>query len=73
VSGSASICRERGWVAGDVLEGAEDNCVDRIRLDYVGQRLIVATHLTRRGKPYDGGESTWTLLHRDWKKVTPCP
>lgn len=69
--------------AGDVLEGTESgtrhdgsrwSSTDRLRILYVGRGIVVALHTHHNGKPTgERTAHTWTLGHRDWRRVRrPC-
>lgn len=63
------LCRDRGWVRGTRLRGAEYKIVSVIELLYVGEQVLIAREIERDGKPYDGRESTWTLDAREWEEI----
>lgn len=73
---AADICRERGWVVGDVLVGDEGYGYDAIEIRAIGRRNILAARVASRR---DGEwwfvetpiESAWSLGCRDWTKATP--
>lgn len=68
---SAELCREKGWSVGDVLEGVEGRLTTRIRLTAIGTEGVLAQVVETNGEPCRGHESNWTLMHRDWRRVTP--
>ena len=39
---SADICRANGWTVGDLLEGEDKVCRDRIRLTAIGEEIVIA-------------------------------
>lgn len=63
------ICRENGWIVGDVLEGDEGYGPTRILITAIGEKQILARKLSHSGAGCQGSESHWTLQCRDWKKV----
>ena len=69
---SAAACRRKKWKVGDRLVGDEGYGPDVIELTAIGECLVLAKCISRRGSPveaWDSGEHTWTLSCRDWKKV----
>ena len=65
----AAICRDNGWVVGDVLEGDEGYGPSRIVLTGIGERGILARQISHNGEETRGTEHSWTLQCRDWSKV----
>lgn len=65
----AERCRQNGWEVGTVLEGDEGYGPDRIIITAIGERAVLARHLSPGGY-----ESQWGLHARDWKAVSrPAP
>jgi hypothetical protein len=59
----ASVCHERGWVPGSIIEGDEGYGPERRVITAVGLTYVLAT----RGNPES--ECLLTLQYRDWKLV----
>lgn len=72
---TTKAARANGWVPGTVLVGDEGYGLDAIRVDHIGRRILIASHLAfRRGliwESADERESEWTLSCRDWRRATP--
>jgi hypothetical protein len=70
---NASICKENGWVVGDVLEGTEffregqETC--QIQITAIGEKMILAKRVWSTSGNHTSDEGLWTLSHREWKKV----
>jgi len=67
--GSAKLCEEKGWKVGDKLVGDEGYGRTVIQITAIGERNVLAKRISHDGDPVDFYENTWTLFHRDWKKV----
>lgn len=67
----AEECRDRGFKVGDLLVGDEGYGPTVIRLDFIGQKRILATTISHDGKPpsYRDCEENWTLSCRDWEPL----
>jgi len=60
----ADLCRANGWGAGTVLIGEQGYGPDEIRITAIGERSILAISKS------SSREESWTLHHRDWRKVS---
>jgi hypothetical protein len=75
-STSADACRANDWAPGTVIIGAEGYECDAIRIDYVGRRAVLATHLAKQRNleptwhAGSGIEQTTALIYRDWRPAT---
>ncbi len=68
----AEICQRNGWGPGTLLAGENDHGVSVIRLTAIGDREVLARHITQNGEPVSelaGRELNWTLTKRDWRRV----
>ncbi len=69
---SAAACRRKKWKVGDRLVGDGGTGPEVIELTAIGERLVIAKTISRRGSPvedWESGEHSLTLSCRDWKKV----
>ena len=57
-----------GFKVGDYIAGDEGYGVTVLRIDYIGKRHLICTKVEHDGKQMNQ-ENTWTLSHREWKKV----
>lgn len=71
-SGNALICEKRGFVVGDVIEGAEDCHIARLKIVFIGQDVVVFNELKNVNGIWRFYEETaeWTLSARDWRVVS---
>lgn len=66
----AAIARARGWGPGTVIEGDEGYGLTRLRIDYLGRRILIATALRDDHVYAEGEEGQWVLWCRCWGEVT---
>ena len=70
----AETCRLNGWTVGDQLAGDEGYGPSIIEITAIGEERILARCLShfRRGEKVecDERESSWTLVCRDWRKIS---
>lgn len=68
-SGNALICQQRDFVVGDVIEGAEDGHIARLKIQYIGNDVVVFNELKEVDGIWRFYEETanWTLTARDWR------
>ena len=64
---SADICRANGWTVGDILEGEDKVCRDRIRLTAIGEQNVLARWLYANWP--ESSERIISLDFREWRKV----
>lgn len=63
----ADICRANGWGPGARLIGDEGYGPEIIEITGLGERLLLAKSVSRKGRAVDGREGTWSLQFRDWR------
>jgi len=70
-SDNALICEKRGFVVGDVIEGVEDGHIARLKIQYIGNDVVVFNELKNVNGIWQFREETtqWTLSARDWRFV----
>jgi hypothetical protein len=70
-SDNAMICEKRGFVVGDVIQGAEDGHIARLKIQYIGNDVVVFNELKNVDGIWRFYEETagWTLNARDWRVV----
>jgi hypothetical protein len=70
-SDNALICEKRGFVVGDVIEGAEDGHIARLKIIFIGHEVVVFNELKNVEGIWRFYEETagWTLNARDWRVV----
>lgn len=68
-SDNAMICEKRGFVVGDVIQGAEDGHIARLKIVFIGQEVVVFNELKNVNGIWQFYEETanWTLNARDWR------
>ena len=71
ITTSAELCREQGWVAGDLLCCADSQSTGRarfVRLTAVGEKLVLGRPVSGNGT--EGAEEVVELLPESWKRLT---
>lgn len=66
----AEMCRERGWGPGTRLVGDEGYGPTVIEITALGESMLLAKAISRKGKPVKDRENSWTLSCRDWRPVS---
>lgn len=66
---TASDCRERGWVPGDVVEGRDlFGGPARVRITAIGLYDVLAVDCAPPER-----ESAWSISWREWRRVEEAP
>lgn len=66
----ADLCRSRGWGPGTRLVGDEGYGPTVIEITALGERIMLAKHMSHNGVPDPWEESLWTLTCRDWREIS---
>ena len=64
-------CDMNGWAVGTRLAGDEGYGVTVIEITALGEVSMLAKTVSHRGEASNWGESTWTLMAREWAEVAP--
>lgn len=67
---SIAMCKRNGWGVGTRLVGDEGFGPTVIEITAMGRDTLLAIQVSHNGKKTPNAwETSWTLLHRDWKTV----